>query len=159
MTVPCPQEECRELLVARREELERQEEVGVDGERASNRSSTSIESIFLKLRILRKPQSSFDETHAKALVIDGETLRFALQPSLRQLFLDVAKRCRSVICCRAAPLQKVRVAGLTETCHSYMFNTLGASLRRMYPSWCLHSNIISSWEFIWGVVQSIIHVH
>ena len=43
----------------------------------------------------------------KALVIDGATLAFALQDSVKGLFLEVAKYCKSVICCRATPLQKV----------------------------------------------------
>lgn len=43
----------------------------------------------------------------KALVIDGATLVFALQDSLKELFLEVTKYCKSVICCRATPLQKV----------------------------------------------------
>lgn len=43
----------------------------------------------------------------KALVIDGATLVFALQDSVKELFLEVAKYCKSVICCRATPLQKV----------------------------------------------------
>lgn len=113
---PLPQEECRELLEARREELDKQqaveeaagEEAAMDGEQASNTSSISIESVFVRMRILKKPVCSHDETHPKTLVIDGATLQYALQPSLKLLFLNVAKRCRSVICCRAAPLQKVR---------------------------------------------------
>ena len=43
----------------------------------------------------------------KALVIDGATLVFALQDSLKGLLLEVTKYCKSVICCRATPLQKV----------------------------------------------------
>ena len=44
----------------------------------------------------------------KALVIDGGTLLYVLDPSLKKLFLDVAKKCHSVICCRVSPLQKVQ---------------------------------------------------
>lgn len=43
----------------------------------------------------------------KSLVVDGRTLSLALQSDLKPLFLDVAKRCSSVICCRATPHQKV----------------------------------------------------
>lgn len=50
----------------------------------------------------------------KALVIDGTTLQFALSPSLKCLFLDVAKRCHCVICCRATPLQKAAVVDLVK---------------------------------------------
>lgn len=41
------------------------------------------------------------------LVIDGRTLMYALEESLNQKFLDLAKRCQVVLCCRATPLQKV----------------------------------------------------
>ena len=46
----------------------------------------------------------------KALVIDGQTLAFALDERLKVLFLEVARQCRSVICCRVTPLQKVRMS-------------------------------------------------
>uniref|UniRef100_A0A3Q1AZZ1 Phospholipid-transporting ATPase n=1 Tax=Amphiprion ocellaris TaxID=80972 RepID=A0A3Q1AZZ1_AMPOC len=44
-----------------------------------------------------------------ALVIDGRTLTMALSPDLQERFVDLAKRCRSVLCCRVTPLQKSRV--------------------------------------------------
>uniref|UniRef100_A0A3Q1EZ03 Phospholipid-transporting ATPase n=1 Tax=Acanthochromis polyacanthus TaxID=80966 RepID=A0A3Q1EZ03_9TELE len=43
------------------------------------------------------------------LVIDGRTLTMALSPDLQERFVDLAKRCRSVLCCRVTPLQKSRV--------------------------------------------------
>lgn len=42
-----------------------------------------------------------------ALIIDGITLAFTLEKPLDTLFIEIAKRCESVICCRATPLQKV----------------------------------------------------
>ena len=44
-----------------------------------------------------------------ALIIDGITLSYALEKPLDKLFIEIARRCESVICCRAAPLQKVCV--------------------------------------------------
>ena len=41
------------------------------------------------------------------LVIDGRTLMYALEEPLNEKFLDLAKRCQAVLCCRATPLQKV----------------------------------------------------
>lgn len=41
------------------------------------------------------------------LIIDGETLKFALRPRLKKDFILLAKNCHSVICCRTSPLQKV----------------------------------------------------
>lgn len=53
---------------------------------------------------------SFDPLDSeKALVVDGATLLFALDPSLKKLFLEVAEQCKAVLCCRSTPLQKVCV--------------------------------------------------
>ncbi|NXF91448.1 AT10A ATPase, partial [Eubucco bourcierii] len=48
------------------------------------------------------------------LVIDGRTLAYALEPTLEDKFLSLAKRCRSVLCCRATPLQKSMVVKLVR---------------------------------------------
>lgn len=50
-----------------------------------------------------------DTTPDISLVIDGRTLTMALSPDLQERFVDLAKRCRSVLCCRVTPLQKSRV--------------------------------------------------
>ncbi|XP_030595440.1 probable phospholipid-transporting ATPase VB [Archocentrus centrarchus] len=50
-----------------------------------------------------------DTTLNISLVIDGRTLTMALSPDLRGNFVDLAKHCRSVLCCRVTPLQKSRV--------------------------------------------------
>lgn len=42
------------------------------------------------------------------LVIDGKTLAFALEKDLEKLFLVLAGKCNSVICCRSSPIQKVQ---------------------------------------------------
>ena len=41
------------------------------------------------------------------LVIDGQTLEFALDDDLKDDFLELAKACHSVVCCRSTPIQKV----------------------------------------------------
>ncbi|XP_034147865.1 probable phospholipid-transporting ATPase VB [Esox lucius] len=43
------------------------------------------------------------------LVIDGHTLDMALQSDLVDRFLELARLCRSVLCCRVTPLQKSTV--------------------------------------------------
>ncbi|NXC63994.1 AT10A ATPase, partial [Aleadryas rufinucha] len=48
------------------------------------------------------------------LVIDGRTLAYALEPTLEEKFLALAKRCRSVLCCRSTPLQKSMVVKLVR---------------------------------------------
>ncbi|XP_075937632.1 phospholipid-transporting ATPase VA isoform X2 [Anarhichas minor] len=53
--------------------------------------------------------------HRLGLVIDGRTLAYALDPSLEDKFLAVARSCRSVLCCRSTPLQKSTVVQLVRT--------------------------------------------
>ena len=53
-------------------------------------------------------------TKPLALVIDGATLVYALEPELRLKFLEIGKMCKSVICCRVSPLQKAEVVKLVK---------------------------------------------
>ncbi|XP_006631939.2 phospholipid-transporting ATPase VB isoform X1 [Lepisosteus oculatus] len=48
------------------------------------------------------------------LVIDGRTLSFVFEEDLKTKFLELARRCRSVLCCRATPLQKSSVVKLAR---------------------------------------------
>ncbi|KAI0217437.1 phospholipid transporting ATPase [Massospora cicadina] len=54
-----------------------------------------------------KPQSP-----ELALVIEGSSLRVALQGELRQKLLRLGQRSKAVICCRVSPLQKAQVVNL-----------------------------------------------
>uniref|UniRef100_A0AAR2JRQ9 Phospholipid-transporting ATPase n=1 Tax=Pygocentrus nattereri TaxID=42514 RepID=A0AAR2JRQ9_PYGNA len=59
------------------------------------------------------PSSPF-LVHRLGLVIDGRTLAYALDKSLEDKFLAVARSCRSVLCCRSTPLQKSMVVKLVR---------------------------------------------
>ncbi|XP_063784830.1 phospholipid-transporting ATPase VB [Pseudophryne corroboree] len=48
------------------------------------------------------------------LVIDGRTLNVVFQGGLEAKFLELSKYCRSVLCCRATPLQKSLVVNLVR---------------------------------------------
>ncbi|KAJ1665757.1 phospholipid transporting ATPase [Coemansia sp. RSA 1646] len=48
------------------------------------------------------------------LVIDGDSLKYALDPELSPLLLELAVRCQSVLCCRVSPLQKALVVRLVK---------------------------------------------
>ncbi|XP_016056231.1 PREDICTED: probable phospholipid-transporting ATPase VA, partial [Miniopterus natalensis] len=50
-----------------------------------------------------------------SLVIDGRSLAYALDKSLEDRFLFLAKQCRSVLCCRSTPLQKSMVVKLVRS--------------------------------------------
>ena len=49
-----------------------------------------------------------------AIVVDGKTLTFALDDSLRKDFLDLCCSCQSVICCRVSPIQKAEMVELVQ---------------------------------------------
>uniref|UniRef100_A0A8D0BYH3 Phospholipid-transporting ATPase n=1 Tax=Salvator merianae TaxID=96440 RepID=A0A8D0BYH3_SALMN len=49
-----------------------------------------------------------------ALIIDGQTLKYALSFEVRQSFLDLALSCKAVICCRVSPLQKSEIVDMVK---------------------------------------------
>lgn len=49
-----------------------------------------------------------------AVVIDGDTLRHALSPELKPLFLNLATQCETVVCCRVSPAQKAQTVKLVR---------------------------------------------
>lgn len=54
-----------------------------------------------------------------AVVIDGESLRYALDPELKSLFLSLGTQCAAVICCRVSPAQKAQTVKLVKDgCHA-----------------------------------------
>ena len=56
---------------------------------------------------LGKVNSSPSPQTKYGLKIDGQTLQHALKKPLNMEFLELAKSCQVVVCCRAAPVQKV----------------------------------------------------
>ncbi|KAF5745314.1 hypothetical protein HS088_TW07G00898 [Tripterygium wilfordii] len=51
---------------------------------------------------------------AFSLIIDGKSLAYALEDNMKQMFLDLAVGCASVICCRSSPKQKALVTRLVK---------------------------------------------
>ncbi|XP_033111210.1 phospholipid-transporting ATPase IB-like [Anneissia japonica] len=49
-----------------------------------------------------------------SLIVDGKTLIYALDFSLRKDFLELAICCKSVICCRVSPMQKSELVELVK---------------------------------------------
>lgn len=62
-----------------------------------------------KKRKRRKETGHGEGSSSVVLVVDGPTLMQALSLHLKDRFLQVACQCKAVMCCRATPLQKVRV--------------------------------------------------
>ncbi|CAG8521260.1 6113_t:CDS:10 [Diversispora eburnea] len=79
------------------------------------RTSTSHarELSFSALSILSN--TSGTKINGHALIIDGVALKYALEePWSHQLLLELASRCKGVICCRVSPLQKAKVVELVK---------------------------------------------
>ncbi|KAL5119305.1 aminophospholipid translocase [Pleosporales sp. CAS-2024a] len=64
--------------------------------------------------ITSQSQGGQHEMDVLALVIDGKSLTYALERDLEKEFLDLAVRCKAVICCRVSPLQKALVVKLVK---------------------------------------------
>lgn len=60
-----------------------------------------------------------------AVVIDGETLRFALDDPLKAMFLDLTTQCETVVCCRVSPSQKALTVKLVKDGKNAMTLAIG----------------------------------
>ncbi|WVZ19745.1 hypothetical protein V8G54_007067 [Vigna mungo] len=50
-----------------------------------------------------------------SLIIDGKSLTYALEDNMKNMFLELASHCASVICCRSSPKQKALVTRLVKS--------------------------------------------
>lgn len=71
---------------------------------------------------------NIDTTPDISLVIDGRTLAMALSSDLQDRFMELAKRCRSVLCCRVTPLQKSGVVKVVREKLKVMTLAVGKKL-------------------------------
>ncbi|KAI9573070.1 hypothetical protein HD554DRAFT_2058642 [Boletus coccyginus] len=62
---------------------------------------------------------------AFAVVIDGDTLRHALTPDIKPLFLNLATQCETVVCCRVSPAQKALTVKLVKDGRKAMTLSIG----------------------------------
>ncbi|XP_007037752.2 PREDICTED: putative phospholipid-transporting ATPase 9 isoform X1 [Theobroma cacao] len=58
---------------------------------------------------------SSENSEALALIVDGKSLTYALDDDVRDIFLELAIGCASVICCRSSPKQKALVTRLVKS--------------------------------------------
>nr|XP_056718146.1 phospholipid-transporting ATPase VA-like [Euleptes europaea] len=72
----------------------------------------STQNTAAKFIPLYMPSSSVNPN--LGLVVDGRTLAYALDKALEDKFLLLARRCRSVLCCRSTPIQKGMVVKLVR---------------------------------------------
>ncbi|EOY02196.1 hypothetical protein QUC31_013395 [Theobroma cacao] len=59
--------------------------------------------------------ASSASSEAFALIIDGKSLAYALEDDIKNIFLELAIGCASVICCRSSPKQKALVTRLVKS--------------------------------------------
>ncbi|EIW75489.1 phospholipid-translocating P-type ATPase [Coniophora puteana RWD-64-598 SS2] len=92
-----------------------------------------IEAALNKMASVLGPPS-FDAKHrgfvpgaqaAFATVIDGDTLRYALEPALKPLFLALGTQCETVVCCRVSPAQKALTVKLVKEGRKAMTLSIG----------------------------------
>lgn len=83
------------------------------------KSSSSVQNtrkqIVDALRMFWAPNGEKIRKEDLALVIDGESLKWALSNECKAHLLELACRCKVVICCRVSPLQKADVVTLVRT--------------------------------------------
>ncbi|GJN93129.1 hypothetical protein Rhopal_006174-T1 [Rhodotorula paludigena] len=60
-----------------------------------------------------------------AVVIDGETLRYALDVVLKPMFLELTTQCNAVVCCRVSPSQKALTVKLVKDGKNAMTLAIG----------------------------------
>jgi phospholipid-translocating ATPase len=61
-----------------------------------------------------RPRPTSGSAQGFAVVIDGDTLRYALEPALKPLFLNLGTQCETVVCCRVSPAQKALTVKLVR---------------------------------------------
>jgi phospholipid-translocating ATPase len=82
--------------------------------RSSNRVDTAqlLQDTLDKLN--KEESAAVAQDKKYALVIDGTTLKYALENATRDKVLALGMRCASVICCRVSPKQKAQVVNLVK---------------------------------------------
>ncbi|KAM5171285.1 phospholipid-transporting ATPase VB [Mantella aurantiaca] len=89
------------------------------------------------------------------LVIDGKTLNVIFQGGLDAKFLELTKHCRSVLCCRATPLQKSMVVKLVRDTLNVMTLSIGDGANDVSMIQCADIGIgISGQEGMQAVMSS-----
>ncbi|KAL6901005.1 hypothetical protein ACP4OV_005681 [Aristida adscensionis] len=85
-----------------------------EGHSGGGNKKAPYEEIDRKLQDARVTISRKGPSTPFALIIDGNALTYALTGSLKDLFLNLAVDCASVLCCRISPKQKALVTRLVK---------------------------------------------
>ncbi|KAL8130275.1 hypothetical protein V2J09_019430 [Rumex salicifolius] len=79
--------------------------------KASDKKASVAQQLSEGKELLSASNVNFE---ALALIIDGKSLTYALEDDVKDIFLDLAVGCASVICCRSSPKQKALVTRLVK---------------------------------------------
>lgn len=86
----------------------------------------TLRNLLEKIKALKQhPELSDSDMDSLALVIDGKSLTFALEPDLQDLLLEIGVLCKAVICCRVSPLQKALVVKMVKSKKSSLLLAIG----------------------------------
>lgn len=112
-------DECRSELQYIEQKLsdpvEGQGALEVSQDSVANTGADSLHTSLIQFGGCRSPCNEKVVDPTRVLVVDGGTLLYALDATVKRQFLNVAKRFHSVLCCRATPLQKAGVVDLVKS--------------------------------------------
>ncbi|KAL8035266.1 hypothetical protein ABFX02_12G086200 [Erythranthe guttata] len=77
-------------------------------------AKASKQSVLRQITEGKAQVANSNNSEAFALIIDGKSLTYALADDIKDLFLELAISCASVICCRSSPKQKALVTRLVK---------------------------------------------
>lgn len=106
-------------------------ETGLD-KLARSKSGSSHQSHTDRKGMTAEEEEEEGKTGGFAVVIDGETLRYALDDGLKGMFLDLTTQCETVVCCRVSPSQKALTVKLVKDGRDAM--TLAIGDGQSFPS-------------------------
>jgi phospholipid-translocating ATPase len=78
------------------------------------RATTREDTVEVLQETIDKMKNETNPDKKFALVIDGTTLKYSLEPATKDQVLSLGMRCASVICCRVSPKQKAQVVNLVK---------------------------------------------
>ncbi|QSL64765.1 hypothetical protein MERGE_002067 [Pneumocystis wakefieldiae] len=70
--------------------------------------------ITKKLTYVKNREANKAKLEALALIIDGHSLTYVLEKDIEKKFINLSILCKTVICCRATPLQKALIVTLIK---------------------------------------------
>lgn len=85
-------------------------------DRQRSRSESLREMMYMRASSSGLSSRSVHQDSGRALIVDGKTLTFILDPRSRltKPFLQLTTQCNSVLCCRATPLQKAYIVRVVK---------------------------------------------